>query len=87
MKRALTSYIISVRSSAEKRRKTWIELFVERSLGGPEVFLPYVKDYVSTYIGKSINTFQWKDHLFSYFKQHNPSLVADVLDKIDWNVC
>ncbi|KZS90239.1 leukotriene-A4 hydrolase [Sistotremastrum niveocremeum HHB9708] len=59
--------------------------YLERSLGGPEVFLPYVKDYVSTYIGKSINTFQWKDHLFSYFKQHNPSLVADVLDKIDWN--
>ena len=31
--------------------------------GGLDVFLSYVKDYVSTFMGKSINdTTQWKDH-------------------------
>jgi hypothetical protein len=49
------------------------------------VFLPYVKDYVNTFIGKSITTEQWKSHLYSYFKKNGHDKVK-ALDSIDWNV-
>ncbi|KAL6301026.1 peptidase family M1-domain-containing protein [Sparassis latifolia] len=45
-------------------------LHLERKLGGLDVFLPYVKDYVSTFMGKSITTDEWKAHLFAYFEKH-----------------
>ncbi|KAF7329344.1 Leuk-A4-hydro-C domain-containing protein [Mycena kentingensis (nom. inval.)] len=57
-------------------------LHIERTIGGLDVFLPYVKDYVSTYIGKSISTDQWKDHLYAFFE--NKPEVVKKLDTIDW---
>jgi hypothetical protein len=54
-------------------------------LGGLDVFLPYVRDYVNTFIGKSITTEQWKSHLYGYFeKNHNDKV--KVLDTVDWEV-
>ncbi|GJE92025.1 peptidase family M1-domain-containing protein [Phanerochaete sordida] len=58
-------------------------LHIERTLGGLDVFLPYVHDYVSTYQGKSITTEQWKDHLYAFFQKTNPEKVK-ALDTIDW---
>ena len=49
------------------------------------MFLPYVKDYVNTFIGKSITTEQWKSHLYSYFEKNGHDKVK-ALDSIDWNV-
>jgi hypothetical protein len=46
--------------------------------------LPYIKDYVKTYIGHSITTTQWKDHLYSFFANQEDKIKA--LDGIDWNV-
>ncbi|KAF8207284.1 hypothetical protein K438DRAFT_2013778 [Mycena galopus ATCC 62051] len=60
-------------------------LHLERTLGGLEVFLPYVKDYVSTYIGKSITTEQWKSHLYAYFERHGGPEKIKALDSINWN--
>ncbi|KAI0089923.1 peptidase family M1-domain-containing protein [Irpex rosettiformis] len=50
-------------------------LHLEQKLGGQEVFLPYIYDYVNTFTGKSITTEQWKDHLFSFYQKHDPSKV------------
>lgn len=39
--------------------------YTEHTLGGLDVFLPYVYDYAATYLGKSITTAEWKSHLYS----------------------
>ncbi|KAH7910019.1 peptidase family M1-domain-containing protein [Hygrophoropsis aurantiaca] len=60
-------------------------LHLERTLGGLDIFLPYVKDYVNTFMGKSITTSEWKTHLYAYFKQHGGEEKLSALDSIDWN--
>ncbi|KAG5715728.1 Leukotriene A-4 hydrolase [Termitomyces sp. T112] len=60
-------------------------LHLERKLGGLEVFLPYVKDYVNTFIGKSITTEQWKRHLYGYWEKHGGTEKIKILDSIDWD--
>lgn len=55
-------------------------------LGGLDVLLPYTKDYVTTFRGKSIRTDEWKAHLYAYIQKHSPEKVA-LLDKVDWEVC
>lgn len=57
----------------------------ERTLGGLDVFLPYARDYVTTFRGKSIRTDEWKSHLYAYFQKHHAEKVA-LLDKVDWKV-
>ncbi|KAF8341710.1 peptidase family M1-domain-containing protein [Amanita rubescens] len=60
-------------------------LYLEQQLGGLDVFLPYVKDYVTTFMGKSIVTDQWKSHLYKYFREHGDDDKIKVLDSVDWN--
>ncbi|KAJ7178723.1 peptidase family M1-domain-containing protein [Mycena crocata] len=60
-------------------------LHLERTLGGLDVFLPYVKEYVSTFIGKSITTEQWKTHLYEYYTKNGGPEKIKALDSIDWN--
>ncbi|KAL0576889.1 Leucyl aminopeptidase yscIV [Marasmius crinis-equi] len=60
-------------------------LHIERTLGGLDVFLPYIRDYVDTFMGKSITTDQWKTHLYSYYEQHGGADKVKALDSIDWN--
>lgn len=50
------------------------------------MFLPYIKDYVNTFMGKSITTFQWKDHLFEYFKKAGDPEKINALNAVDWDV-
>jgi leukotriene-A4 hydrolase len=61
-------------------------LHAEQTLGGLDVFLPYVKDYVNTYIGTSITTQQWKSHLYSYFKKSGGAEKIALLDSVNWDV-
>lgn len=49
------------------------------------MFLPYVRDYVDTFIGKSITTSQWRTHLYDYFERTDRSKII-ALDTINWNV-
>ena len=58
----------------------------ERTLGGLDVFLKYINDYVNAFMGKSITTWQWKDHLYEYFKKTYGDEKVKVLDSIDWDV-
>lgn len=57
----------------------------ERTIGGLDVFLPYVNDYVNTFTGKSITTQQWKDHLYAFFEKNGGPEKIKALDSIDWN--
>ncbi|KAJ4475116.1 peptidase family M1-domain-containing protein [Lentinula lateritia] len=59
-------------------------LHLERTLGGLDVFLPYVRDYVSTFMGKSITTQQWKSHLYGYYERNGGAEKIKALDSIDW---
>ncbi|EEB94219.1 hypothetical protein MPER_07004, partial [Moniliophthora perniciosa FA553] len=58
---------------------------IERTLGGLEVFLPYIRDYVETFMGKSITTQQWKEHLYEYYEKNGAEEKIKALDSIDWN--
>jgi leukotriene-A4 hydrolase len=60
--------------------------FPEKTLGGLDVFLPYIRDYVSTFQGKSITTWDWKAHLYAYFENHGGQEKLDVLNSVEWDV-
>lgn len=60
-------------------------LHIERTLGGLEVFLPYVKDYIATYMGHSITTATWKNHLYAYFQKNGSEGLIEALNSIDWD--
>lgn len=61
-------------------------LHLERTVGGLDVFMPYIKEYVKTYNGYSITTDQWRSHLFDYFgKVENSQEILKNLGKLDWD--
>ncbi|KAI5118515.1 hypothetical protein M0805_007684 [Coniferiporia weirii] len=60
-------------------------LHLERVLGGLDVFLPYVRDYVDTFMGKSINTDIWKAHLYDYWLKQGGAEKVKILDSVDWD--
>ncbi|KAF8329109.1 leukotriene-A4 hydrolase [Cantharellus anzutake] len=63
-------------------------LYLERLLGGLDVFLPYARDYVRMYRGKSIRTDQWKEHLYQYWSRKENGGGEDkikTLDSVDWD--
>ncbi|KAI0063061.1 zincin [Artomyces pyxidatus] len=60
-------------------------LYLERTLGGLDVFLPYIRDYVNTFMGKSITTWDWKAHLFAYYEKHGGKDKIDALNSVDWD--
>ncbi|XP_061662306.1 leukotriene A-4 hydrolase isoform X2 [Syngnathoides biaculeatus] len=53
---------------------------LEELLGGPEVFMGFVKAYIQMFAYRSVTTDRWKDFLFAYFKDK-----MEVLNKVDWN--
>ncbi|XP_037396637.1 leukotriene A-4 hydrolase [Pygocentrus nattereri] len=54
--------------------------YLEELLGGPEVFMGFVKSYTQLFAYRSVTTKEWKDYLFTYFKDK-----LDILNKVDWN--
>ncbi|KAI3366572.1 hypothetical protein L3Q82_009194, partial [Scortum barcoo] len=53
---------------------------LEELLGGPEVFMGFVKSYIQLFAYSSATSDEWKNYLFTYFKDK-----VDVLNKVDWN--
>lgn len=86
-RRVLTSSSISVSSHSISCGGLLMfdSSFAERILGGLDVFLPYVRDYVDTFIGKSITTAQWKAHLYSYWEKHGGVEKIKALDSVNWD--
>ncbi|KAF6765906.1 peptidase family M1-domain-containing protein [Ephemerocybe angulata] len=60
-------------------------LHLERTVGGLDVFVPYIRDYVKTFSGKSITTWEWKDHLYTWFEKNGGAEKIKALDSVDWN--
>nr|XP_008176974.1 leukotriene A-4 hydrolase [Chrysemys picta bellii] len=54
--------------------------YLEQLLGGPDVFIGFLKAYIQQFAYKSAVTEDWKKFLYSYFKDK-----VDVLNKVDWN--
>jgi hypothetical protein len=63
-----------------------IRPFLERQLGGLDIFLKYAQNYVQTFVGKSIGTETWKAHLYSYFEANGGPEKIAILDSVDWDV-
>lgn len=53
---------------------------LEELMGGPEVFMGFVKSYIQLFAYSSVTTEEWKSYLFTYFKDK-----VDILNKVDWN--
>ncbi|KAG8005400.1 Leukotriene A-4 hydrolase [Nibea albiflora] len=53
---------------------------LEELMGGPEVFMGFVKSYIQRFAYSSVTTDEWKNYLFTYFKDK-----VDILNKVDWN--
>lgn len=60
--------------------------YLEKLVGGTEEFLPYVRDYVKTYRGKSLDTEDWKRHFLQYWQTHNKDIYQLIMDKVDFEV-
>ncbi|KAJ2720355.1 Leucyl aminopeptidase yscIV [Coemansia sp. Benny D115] len=58
--------------------------YLEKLLGGTEVFDPYMRAYITEFQGKSIGTQEWKDFLFAYFAKNDSSKV-ELLNQLDWD--
>ncbi|XP_066490275.1 leukotriene A-4 hydrolase [Tiliqua scincoides] len=54
--------------------------YLEQLLGGPDVFIEFLKAYIQQFAYKSIVTEDWKNFLYSYF-----TYKTDILDTVDWN--
>ncbi|CAO3688041.1 unnamed protein product [Rhizopus stolonifer] len=58
---------------------------IEKVVGGPSIFEPYMKAYVENFASTSISTEDWKDFLFKYMRKvHGPSMV-EKLNTIDFD--
>ncbi|CAN9508361.1 unnamed protein product [Ophioblennius macclurei] len=53
---------------------------LEELMGGPEVFMGFVKSYIQMFAYGSVTSEEWKNYLFTYFKDK-----VDILNKVDWN--
>ncbi|KAF9580423.1 Leukotriene A-4 hydrolase [Lunasporangiospora selenospora] len=59
--------------------------YLEKHLGGPEVFEPYLRAHVQQFAGRSINTDEWKHFLYSYMTKHHGQEKVDLLNLVDWD--
>lgn len=58
---------------------------IEKVVGGPEIFEPYMKAYVEHFASKSISTEDWKDFLFQYMEKTHGQAMVDKLNTIDFD--
>ena len=58
--------------------------YLEKILGGPRVFEPYVKKHVEEFSHKSITTDDFKDFLYDYFGKYDGGSKLKILESVDW---
>lgn len=58
-------------------------LYLERVVGGLDVFAPYIKAYFETFAGQSISTQEWQEHLLAFFASNEKASAA--LRQVDWD--
>ncbi|KAF9903836.1 Leukotriene A-4 hydrolase [Lobosporangium transversale] len=59
--------------------------YLEKHLGGAEVFEPYLRAHVQEFAGRSINTDDWKNFLYSFMEKNFGQEKVDLLNKVDWD--
>ncbi|CAG8625249.1 36576_t:CDS:10 [Racocetra persica] len=57
---------------------------IQKVIGGPEYFEPYMKAHVQEFAGKSITTDDWRKFLYSFVEKNFPEKKA-ALDNIKWD--
>lgn len=57
-------------------------LHLERTVGGLDNFLPFIKSYFKTFYDRSVVTQDFLDHLFAYYA--NSQEITTALKKVDW---
>ncbi|KAF9430026.1 Leukotriene A-4 hydrolase [Podila epigama] len=58
--------------------------YLEKHLGGAEVFEPYLKAHIQEFAGRSINTDDWKAFLYKFMEKTFGQDKVDLLNKVDW---
>ena len=58
---------------------------IEKTVGGPTVFEPFMKAHVEQFASQSITTEQWKAFLYKYMEEHHGKEVVDKLNTIDFD--
>lgn len=58
-------------------------LYLERTVGGLDNFLPYAKSYFHAFYNRSVTTQEWREHLFKFFESNAEATAA--LHKVDWD--
>ena len=58
--------------------------YLEKHLGGADVFEPYLRAHVQQFAGRSINTDDWKAFLYSFMEKTFGQEKVDLLNKVDW---
>lgn len=58
-------------------------LHLERTVGGLEIFLPFIKSYFKTFYDRSVVTQDFLDHLFAFYS--NSSEITEKLKAIKWD--
>nr|XP_006814590.1 PREDICTED: leukotriene A-4 hydrolase-like [Saccoglossus kowalevskii] len=53
--------------------------YLESLVGGPGVFEPFLRSYIDNFKYKCLTTAEWKDYLFSFFKDKQ-----GIFDVVDW---
>uniref|UniRef100_UPI00398E9E30 leukotriene A-4 hydrolase n=1 Tax=Pristiophorus japonicus TaxID=55135 RepID=UPI00398E9E30 len=53
---------------------------LEEQLGGPDIFMGFLKAYIQIFAYNSVTTEEWKKCLYSYFNDK-----TKILDQVDWN--
>lgn len=59
---------------------------IEKIVGGPEVFEPYVRAHVQRFASKSITTEEWQEYMFEFFETQYGDEVINKLKTIDFEV-
>lgn len=59
--------------------------YLEKILGGPQIFEPYVKKHVEQFSHKSITTDDFKSYLFEYYRKFEGGSKLSILESVDWH--
>ncbi|KAK4509405.1 54S ribosomal protein img2, mitochondrial [Mucor velutinosus] len=59
---------------------------IEKTVGGPAIFEPYMKAHVERFASKSITTDDWLAHIHEYMEKNHGQEVLDKLKSIDFNL-
>lgn len=59
---------------------------IEKTVGGPEIFEPFMKAHVENFASESVTTEQWKAFLYEFMEKRYGQAVVDRLNTIDFDL-